>query len=159
MKRLSTLILVLALAICSTAKAEKKRTLKAEEKLTFKKVEYFKLVEGKDKPEKIKGELIFDSGKQTISFLSEKKEKIDVNYADVTELIYEKTKKPRYALGLIFAWPLLFTKSKSHYLTINYKVEEKGQYMLLKMDKRNYQMIIATIEAETGKKVERIVDD
>jgi len=45
-------------------------------------------------------------------------------------------------------------------LTIQYQKDEKTQeFVFLRMDKDNYQMIVATMEARTGKPVEKTRED
>jgi hypothetical protein len=42
-------------------------------------------------------------------------------------------------------------------LTIQYKnAEGQGQFALIRFDKKNWQSAVATIEAQTGIKVERV---
>jgi hypothetical protein len=52
---------------------------------------------------------------------------------------------------LLLAWPLLFTKSKAHWL----KVQQDGAYAMFRLDKGNYREVLAATEAATGLKVER----
>ena len=89
---------------------------------TFKDVEYLYKAEGKDKGQQIGGNLAFDSAAQTMAFQS-KKMTLELHAQSITSALYERTSKPRYAAGLLLAWPLLFTKTKSHFLTIQYKSE------------------------------------
>jgi hypothetical protein len=57
---------------------------------------------------------------------------------------------------MLVAWPLLFTKSKKHWLTFQYSdASGTGQYAIIRLDKSNFREALATVEAETGKKVER----
>ena len=73
-------------------------------------------------------------------------------YSSVTKLVYERTKKPRYSAGLLLAWPLLFTKEKQHYITI----EAEGKYAFVKVHKDHYRAAIAALEASSGMQVERL---
>ena len=74
----------------------------------------------------------------------------------IRSLYYERTSKPRYAAGLLIAWPLLFTKSKQHYLTIQYKDQSgDGKFQIVQLDKVNVRTALETIEADTGIKIER----
>ena len=61
----------------------------------------------------------------------------------VSKLVYERTKKPRYSAGLLLAWPLLFTKEKQHYLT----VEASGAFAFIKLHKDHYRAAIAALES------------
>lgn len=78
----------------------------------------------------------------------------EADYPSITKLIYERTKKPRYSAGLLLAWPLLFTKEKQHYLTF----ESKGSYAFIKMHKSQFRAAVASLEATSGRDVERLVE-
>ena len=41
---------------------------------------------------------------------------------------------------------------------IQYKEGEKGEFALLRLDKNNYQAVLAAAEAATGVKVENLID-
>lgn len=118
---------------------------------TFNDVEYFFKPDGKEKAEQVGGKLIFDAGR--VKFDS-KKAPLDISNEAVSNIVYERAAKPRYAAGLLLAWPLLFTKSKQHYLTIQY-TDGGGKYAVFKLDKGNFREILAAAEAATGKKVDR----
>jgi hypothetical protein len=125
----------------------------------FDKAEYFKsAAAGQKKGGTLKGELQFDSAQKTVQFLGAKEAlALSVKYDAIKSMLYERTSKPRYAAGLLIAWPLLFTKSKSHYLTIQYDGPGgTGQYAVIRLHKDNYRDVLAKAEAETGKKVERM---
>ena len=122
----------------------------------FKDVEYIFKPPGQEKGKAVKGVLAFDSGAKAIRFNSKGGAQFDIPYTRVSGLLYERTSKPRYGLGLLVAWPLLFTKSKKHYLTIQYKQPDgQGQFAILHLDKGHFQEILATAEAQTRLKVER----
>jgi len=79
-----------------------------------------------------------------------------VDGGNVKSIVYERTARPRYAEGLLIAWPLLFTKSKSHYVTIQYNDDKEGsQYAIIRLDKSNYRDALASLEAQTGKPIQR----
>ena len=149
MKRARTIgtALLVILALASSLAAE-----------TFDNVEWMKAAAaGSKKGDSVHGNLSFDAAKKALSFTDKKgNAQFSVPYDNVKSLLYERTAKPRYAAGLLIAWPLLFTKSKKHYLTIQYTdADGKGQFALLHLDKGNVQQILAIAEAQTGKKVER----
>jgi len=126
---------------------------------SFEKAEYLKAAEpgGKKKGESVKGSVYFDTTAKNIEF-REKKSGTDfsIPYGSIKSLLYERASKPRYAEGILLAWPLLLTKSKKHYLTIQFSdASGNGKYAILHLDKSNYQSILAEAEAQTGKKVER----
>ena len=128
----------------------------SSDQIGFGDCQYFYKSPGDSKARPIKGSLIFDPKGSQVGFFSEGANRVGIPYSNITTLLYERTSKPRYALGLLVAWPLLFTKSKKHYLTVQYKsAEGQGQYALFQLDKDNYQRVLATAESQTGKKVER----
>ncbi len=128
-------------------------TLQAADR--FKNVEYMYKAEGKDKGEEIGGTLNFDAKAQMIDFAS-KKVNLELKGASITNALYERTSRPRYVSGLLLAWPLLFTKGKKHFLTIEYKSDSgEGKYAIFHLDKENYREILAATEATTGRTVER----
>ncbi len=84
-----------------------------------------------------------------------------ITYADLTAATYSKSKHPRWkttaalaAVVGVFALPLLFTNAKKHWLTF----QAEGDYLALRLDKKNYALIIAAVEGKTGLNVERIVE-
>jgi len=123
----------------------------------FDKVEYLKAPQaGQKKSETIDGSLVFDNNKKEIRFVREKTAALTVKYDSVKSILYERTSRPRYVSGLLVAWPLLFTKGKKHFMTIQYADESgSGKYVLFRLDKGNFREVLAKAEAETGKKVER----
>jgi hypothetical protein len=123
----------------------------------FKDVKYLKTTE--KKADEVEGELEIDQQKGEVRVWSKGAELFKVDKQQVTGLLYERTSRPRYVSGLLLAWPLLFTKGKKHFLTIQYKnAEGQGAFTLLRLDKSNYQQILASVEAATGVKVERTID-
>ena len=124
---------------------------------TFEKAEYFKnAAAGQKKGDKIQGSLIVED--YEIRFVGRKGEaEVNIPASAIRKVQYERAAKPRYAEGILIAWPLLFTKSKKHYLTVHY-TDSSGasQYMLVRLHKSNFRMALAEIEARTGSTVERI---
>lgn len=122
---------------------------------TFGNVEYLYKPDGKDKGQEIGGVLYFDAPTKKVIFQS-KKITLDVSAHSMTSALYERTSRPRYVSGLLLAWPLLFTKGKKHFLTLQYQgASGDGRYALFHLDKGNSREILAAAEATTGKKVER----
>lgn len=121
---------------------------------TFKDVEYIHQGEN-GKGQKDGGQLIIDSSAKHLMFESKATTELDVPFDRVTHLVYEKASKPRYAAGLLLAWPLLFTKSKQHFLTVQYTQGGEGKYAVFHLSKGNYREILASAEAATGQKIDR----
>jgi hypothetical protein len=124
----------------------------------FNKAQYYSnAAPGQKKADPVKGTLRFDTAAQELQFRKASGETVlAVKKANIKSITYERAAKPRYAAGLLVAWPLLFTKSKSHFLTVQYD-DEKGQghYAIVKLDKSNFRDALASIEAQTGKRIER----
>lgn len=142
--RALALVYMLLASVCS-----------AQGQFDFDKAVYVKHVEGA-KSEAVPGVLRFDSAKKEVQFVATGgPPAFSVKYEAIRGLLYENAAKPRYAAGLVVA-PLVFTKSKKHYLTIDYlDVAGSPQYAIFHLDKSNFQEALARAESETGKKVER----
>jgi len=81
-----------------------------------------------------------------------------VPFDTIEELTYERATSPRTKTA-IFVSPLaLLSKGKKHWLTISYKVNGEGRFELLRLDKKEYQRVIAALEAKTGMKVDKIIE-
>lgn len=124
----------------------------------FDDVKYLKTTD-KKKAEEIEGALLVSGQKGEVLFQLKGSELLKIEKKQVTNVLYERDSKPRYAAGLLIAWPLLFTKSKKHFLTIQYKTASgQGEYAVFHLDKGNYKEILAAVEAATGFKIERSID-
>lgn len=115
----------------------------------FKGVQYMRPATGDQKATTVKGNLVVDSN--GIVFSGGKNTTLTIQKSAIKSLLYERSAKPRYGAGLLLAWPLLFTKSKAHWLT----VQHEGGYAMFRLDKGNYRQVLAVIEAATGLKLDR----
>lgn len=85
-----------------------------------------------------------------------------VMYQDITDAQYSYSKSPRWksasgvavAVG-VFAIPLFFMKGKKHWLTL----QEEGDYVVLKLDKKIFRELIAAFESKSGIEVERLAEE
>jgi hypothetical protein len=80
-------------------------------------------------------------------------------YREVQSAEYSYSKHPRWKEGLgaavavgIFAAPVFFLKGKKHWLT----VQTDDDYAVLRLDKKNYEVICLSFEAHSGIRVESI---
>ncbi len=115
---------------------------------------YIRVEGSKAKP--VPGFLRFDSTKKEVHFVETGgPPALSVKYEAIKGLLYENVAKPRYAASLVVP-PLIFTKEKKHYLTIDY-LDNAGtpQYAIINLDKSNFQEALTRAESETGKKAER----
>ena len=83
-------------------------------------------------------------------------------YADIKGGEYSYSKSPRWKSGIgaaiavgVFAIPVFFMKGKKHWLTI---AAEKD-FAVLRLDKKNYKLILPAFEARTGKTVEAVAEE
>jgi hypothetical protein len=148
--------IALSAVVCSTFVAVS--TVSAAE-VKFDKVEYFPpKVEGQKKgADPVKGHVIFDKEKKVVEFQDNKGQMIvTIPYDKIKTLLYEKTSKPRYTEAILISPFFLFSKTKKHFLTIQYTDPAgTGAFFMIHMDKSNASDIANTAQAETGKPVER----
>jgi hypothetical protein len=86
-----------------------------------------------------------------------------IPYDKIDKLSYEYSKKHRVTQGAIVMVAslgagavVMLTKSKSHWLYIDYHQDSGASTLVLRMDKKNYKKIIDTANAQTGKQVENL---
>jgi hypothetical protein len=91
------------------------------------------------------------------------KELAVIPYADVDRFTYEYTKKHRVTQGAIVMLAsvgagaiVMLTKSRSHWLEIDYREKDVAKSVVLRMDKREYRSILDAVKAHTGKDVEML---
>lgn len=109
-----------------------------------------------NKVQEVEGTLTSDAKAKQVRFDTGGRVAFEVPYDRIKSILYEKAAKPRYGAGLLLAWPLLFTKSKKHFVTIQYtEASGQGKFEIVRLDKGNFTMALATLEADTGIKVER----
>ena len=135
----------------------------AQQPLIFKKVDYYWL-EGEDEKDE-DARLVLDPAAKTLAFYDEDKgaEKITyavIPYDKITDLTYEKSAHSRIAMGLLLSPLAFFMKGKKHWLTVQFKdvPELPAGYVYVRLDKKNFQQIIAAIEGQTGMDIERIIE-
>lgn len=106
----------------------------------------------------VKGTLLFDGEQKTVDFLDSKRTSaFSIKYDSIKTMLYEEANKPRYAEAVLISPMFLLSHSKKHYLTIQYTdASGAGQFVIVHLDKKNAREAVATAEAATGKKVERV---
>ena len=85
---------------------------------------------------------------------------ISIPYNKIDKFSYEYTQKHRVNEGTIATAPIgvgavmMMTKSKSHWLQIDYHDGDQPHVLVLRMDKRDYLRILDAVKAHTGMEVE-----
>lgn len=88
-------------------------------------------------------------------------------YDNITGATYSRSKHPRWKSGTglavaagvglappvgIVALPVFFAKAKHHWLTLR----AEGDFMVLRLSKKNYDLVLTAVQAATGVEVERL---
>jgi hypothetical protein len=122
-----------------------------------------KLADGKGK--QADARLIFSDSTRSIIVRVADRDLVTIPYDHVDRVSYEYTKKHRIAQGAIVMIAslgagavVMLTKSKSHWLYIDYHQTADPASIVLRMDKKNYKRILETAEAQTGKQVQYLGD-
>lgn len=91
----------------------------------------------------------------------------ELRYENITAATYSWSKHPRWKAGTglavaagaglapavgIVALPLFFINAKHHWLTI----EAEGDFMALRLCKKNYDLVLTAAQAATGVEIERL---
>jgi hypothetical protein len=85
---------------------------------------------------------------------------VSIPYAEIYKFSYEYTKKHRVNEESIFTAAIgvgaivMLTKSKSHWLEIDYREGDIPKSFVLRMDKHEYIRILDAVKAHTGKDAE-----
>jgi hypothetical protein len=126
------------------------------EETTFRRV---KLLDMKNK--QTRATLIFSDNAKALIVRRSNRDFATIPYDRIDNISYEFTKKHRIKLGVIsmLATPVvgvavMFTKSTSHWLDIDYHDESMPKSVVLRMDKRESQAILDAVKKHTGKKAE-----
>lgn len=91
---------------------------------------------------------------------------VTVPYDQLDKFSYEYTKKHRITQGAIVMVAslgagaiVMLTKSKSHWLYIDYREQNIPRTVALRMDKNDYKKIFEAVKTHTGKDVEQLGED
>lgn len=78
-----------------------------------------------------------------------------IDYKKVVTLEYGQNVSRRYAAAILISPVLLLSKSRRHYVTIGYTDEAGNQQALVfRVEKGDIRMVLASLEARTGRRVE-----
>lgn len=104
--------------------------------------------------------LTFNDSKKAVEIHPAKGDPIKIPYDQIDKFSYEYTKKHRVSEGTIATAAIgigavaMLTKSKSHWLEIEYHEEDLPKTYALRMDKHNYIRILEAVKSHTGKDAE-----
>jgi hypothetical protein len=78
-----------------------------------------------------------------------------IDYRKINTLEYGQNVSRRYAEAILISPFLLLSKSRKHFVTIGYEDHDGHQQALVfRVDKRDIRMVLASLEARTGRRVE-----
>lgn len=148
---MKTAILVLGSCVVLT-------TVAYTEEMHFKKTK--QVVQKGDESEEKDVDLVFSTDEKKVIVKDRKYTEVFVTipYDSIEEIVYERSTHPRTKTAILISPFALFSKGKKHWLTIQYKEGDSSEFVLLRLDKNEYQRIIATAEAQTGVDVERLTE-
>ena len=83
------------------------------------------------------------------------KSAIQVPYTKVNTLEYGQNVSRRYAEAILISPVLLLSKSRKHFVTVGYTdADSKQQALVFRVDKGDIRIVLAALEARTGRRVE-----
>ena len=104
--------------------------------------------------------LTFSDRNMAVEVHPDKGNAVTIPYSSIEKFSYEFTKKHRVNEGTVFSAPIgigavaMLTKSRSHWLEIDYQDQDLPRAYVVRMDKKNYIRILDAIKAHTGKDAE-----
>lgn len=104
--------------------------------------------------------MTFSDDKKAIDIAPVKGTGVTIPYNEIDKFSYEFTKKHRVTEGTIATAAIgigavaMLTKSKSHWLEIDYREDDVPHTYVVRMDKHNYIHILDAIKEHTGKDAE-----
>ena len=134
--------------------------LSLAEETTFK----VKLADAKGK--QADASMIFSDNNKNIAVRVADRDFVTIPYDQLDKFSYEYTKKHRITQGAIVMVAslgagaiVMLTKSKSHWLYIDFHEQNAPKSMVLRMDKGDYKNICASLKTHTGKEVQGLEQD
>lgn len=109
--------------------------------------------------------LIFSDNNKTVVVRVADRDFVTIPYDQLDKFSYEYTKKHRVTQGAVVMVAslgagaiVMLTKSKSHWLYIDFHEQNVPKSVVLRMDKNEYKNIIAAVTTHTGKEVQFLGD-
>jgi hypothetical protein len=105
--------------------------------------------------------LIFSDDAKSIIVRSLDREIVKIPYDSIDKVSYDYAKKHRITQGAIVMVAslgagaiVMLTKSKSHWLYVDFHEQNAPKSLVLRMDKNEYKKIFEAVKSHTGKDVE-----
>jgi len=109
--------------------------------------------------------LIFSDEHKNVAVRVADRDFVTIPYDQIDKFSYEYTKKHRVTQGAIVMLAsvgagaiVMLTKSKSHWLYIDFREQNTPKTVVLRMDKKEYHKIFDAVKSHTGKEVEFLGD-
>jgi len=108
------------------------------------------------KGKQVNAVLTFSDDHQAVEVHPAKGDSVAIPYATIDKFSYEFSKQHRINEKTIVTAPIggavaMLTKSREHWLEIDYRNEDLMKAYVIRMDKKNYIHILDAIKAHTGK--------
>ena len=110
--------------------------------------------------------LIFSDTNKNVVVRVADRDFVTMPYDQIDKFSYEYTKKHRITQGAIVMVAslgagaiVMLTKSKSHWLYIDFHEQNAPKTLVLRMDKKEYKNIFEAVKAHTGKEVQFLGED
>lgn len=104
--------------------------------------------------------LTFSDQNKAVEVRPDKGSEVRIPYSSIEKFSYEFTKRHRVNEGTVLSTPIgvgavaMMTKSRAHWLEIDYQDQDLPKAYVVQMDKKNYIRILDAIKAHTGKEAE-----
>jgi hypothetical protein len=109
--------------------------------------------------------LIFSDNNKNVMVRVADRDFVTIPYDQLDKFSYEYTKKHRITQGAVVMVAslgagaiVMLTKSKSHWLYIDFHEQAVPKSLVLRMDKKEYKNIFDAVKTHTGKEVEFLGD-
>jgi hypothetical protein len=109
--------------------------------------------------------LIFSDNNKNVVLRVADQDFVAIPYDQLDKFSYEYTKKHRITQGAVVMVAslgagaiVMLTKSKSHWLYIDFHEQGVPKSLVLRMDKKEYKRIFEAVKTHTGKEVEFVGD-
>jgi hypothetical protein len=107
-----------------------------------------------------KAALTFRDDNQSVEIQPAKGSLLSIPYREINKFSYEYTRKHRISQSTLATAPIgvgafaMLTRSRIHWLEIDYREHDVPKLYVLRMDKHEYLRILEAVKAHTGKDAE-----